>query len=909
MKPCEVDDLTAYLQSLGVAEKLIQGQLYKRILSHIHGDDNRVKAIAHPGLVLRRVTPDLILKVLAQPCRIEVPDEETARELFDELAREVSLVKKEDGALVHRSDIRRMMLELLRQDEPFKALQIDSLAARYYSDKPGAMNRAEEIYHLLQLGKPTAEVDGRWMAGVEPYLRTAVEEVPFNVRYYLASRLDVTGDQYVWDEAGIAEWERYAERRAKDLVSLRKLEDALRVLAEREERTPQSTLFRLEAQILEQLERWPEARRTAKEGILWATRSNNNPVLLDLLLLAARIDEKLGHFEQAAEMLSAAESLEISLDADAQDMLTFEICVQRLRLKRMAPASVAMSASDLEAKALEKFDKTVYVGLRQRPDLILSFIEEVGVAHPEILGRILSLIHRVEALDESEQHALASALAAWYLQLAGDNVNEAGPLASALGITQDIDLRRSWLAFIESTSVDTLLAALQSLTRQFTPAPDVVRAIVQILKSKAPSTRGRHLTGELFDEVRTALFTVFDNRQALAGMVADMLHADLEQIAGAEIYMDVLYNLVEWAEDNDRMEDLISAALERAPKEVQSSLSEILISFQQARPQPEAVPIQGAREAEPATSRGLAPVMQRDPSIDPPPGTIRSGEGAFVRPEMVYNWAVRMREAAWAVCRVETGVGMGTGFLVAPNLLLTAAHVIMDIGEKDVSARSGNARFRFDYQHERDGITVKEGTIYTLAEDWLVDYELDSDARGGEFAMVRLEGTPGSDLMQGESVRRGWLDLEPDHDFQADEPFFVLGHYRGRPMQVEYLSFYKLPTPDDNELTFCNPTGIRGPGAAGAPCFNATWKVIGLRYASHLEDQQRQEGKLIIDCSPIRKIVKRPRVAQALKEALRAASTTEYRPQFYPGSTSVGINRRSTCPATSRSSEIYPRLM
>ena len=106
----------------------------------------------------------------------------------------------------------------------------------------------------------------------------------------------MTGDQYAWDEAGIAEWERYAEQRAKDLVSLGKLEDALRVLAERKERTPQSTLFRLEAQILEQLARWPEARRAAKEGILWATRSHNNPVLLDLLLLAARIDEKLGHY-------------------------------------------------------------------------------------------------------------------------------------------------------------------------------------------------------------------------------------------------------------------------------------------------------------------------------------------------------------------------------------------------------------------------------------------------------------------------------------------------------------------------------------------------------------------------------------------------------------------------------------
>jgi len=73
-----------------VEDNLIQGQLYSRILNRIH--DPEVQKLANPGLVLRRVTPELIQHVLAGPCNVRVPNAETAQHLFLELSREVSLV-------------------------------------------------------------------------------------------------------------------------------------------------------------------------------------------------------------------------------------------------------------------------------------------------------------------------------------------------------------------------------------------------------------------------------------------------------------------------------------------------------------------------------------------------------------------------------------------------------------------------------------------------------------------------------------------------------------------------------------------------------------------------------------------------------------------------------------------------
>ena len=168
---------TRRLLFFSAREAVIQGQLYGRILDHIH--DPEVRKLAHPGLVVRRITPGVITHVLAEPCALSIAAEADAESLFRELQREVSLVfLAPDGSLHHRTDVRRMMLEPLQAERPAQVRAIHEAAIRYYAGRQEPLSRAEEIYHRLALGQSHQEVEAVWMAGVEPYLGNALEELP-----------------------------------------------------------------------------------------------------------------------------------------------------------------------------------------------------------------------------------------------------------------------------------------------------------------------------------------------------------------------------------------------------------------------------------------------------------------------------------------------------------------------------------------------------------------------------------------------------------------------------------------------------------------------------------------------------------------------------------------------------------
>ena len=86
-----------------------QAFVYTRILERLN--DPEIKRLAHPGLVLRRVTPDLIRLVLAGPCQLGTLDQARAKGLFDRLQGHYWLVEAvQPGVVRHCPDLRRMML-------------------------------------------------------------------------------------------------------------------------------------------------------------------------------------------------------------------------------------------------------------------------------------------------------------------------------------------------------------------------------------------------------------------------------------------------------------------------------------------------------------------------------------------------------------------------------------------------------------------------------------------------------------------------------------------------------------------------------------------------------------------------------------------------------------------------------
>jgi hypothetical protein len=127
--------------------------VYERILNRIKTP--RVKALAYPGVVLRRVTPELILEVLAPSCgdRLDVKTLADAQAAFAELAEHVWLVNRVGpDAVEHRRDVRRLLVPGLENSHEVDTRAIHRAAAAYYARRPDTVPedvaRIEEIYHL-----------------------------------------------------------------------------------------------------------------------------------------------------------------------------------------------------------------------------------------------------------------------------------------------------------------------------------------------------------------------------------------------------------------------------------------------------------------------------------------------------------------------------------------------------------------------------------------------------------------------------------------------------------------------------------------------------------------------------------------------------------------------------------------
>ncbi|NML60866.1 ATP-binding protein [Massilia sp. RP-1-19] len=142
-----------------------QSFLYDRILKRLRTTDPIVADLAHPGLVLRRITPSIIREVLARPLGLGPLGEERSRGLFNELARQVWLVEPSSSpdVLFHRKDLRRLMLRLMYDsDRCHQLAAVHWAAVDYYSsgkalELDSESAQLEANYHLLFVRDPELE--------------------------------------------------------------------------------------------------------------------------------------------------------------------------------------------------------------------------------------------------------------------------------------------------------------------------------------------------------------------------------------------------------------------------------------------------------------------------------------------------------------------------------------------------------------------------------------------------------------------------------------------------------------------------------------------------------------------------------------------------------------------------------
>ncbi len=384
----------------------VQGVLYRRILDHV---DPQVRPLANPGLVLRRITADVIQHVLAEPCGLKDVNPARAAELFDLLRGEVSLVSEvRPGVLVHRADVRREMLPLLAMEDSKRVVDIHKRAIRYYSRRTEVDDRIEELYHRLTLGESTETLDRHWDASASPFLEDAWDELPPASRVYLAGRLGVEADPEDLREADQTAWVRQATRHARSLLEAGSPAAALDILMSRETIPRDLLVSRRTAEALAGLGRNADALAEAERATAAADQRGLGLDFVQLSIVAGRIAEDIAAARGDGSGFDVAQrhyidARESGLDFGARaDALTagvgilrvqrrFEALGRRVRGGALADPDYATSvrpALEAEAAALGARDRATHPGLVRElaaelgstlPDLFVEAAKRVGV--------------------------------------------------------------------------------------------------------------------------------------------------------------------------------------------------------------------------------------------------------------------------------------------------------------------------------------------------------------------------------------------------------------------------------------------------------------------------------------------------------------------------------------------------
>ena len=396
---------------LRLQDSQIQGQLYRRILSHIHRDD--VARLAHPGLVLRRITADLIYQVLAQPCGVTVPDIEAARFLFGEMQREVSLVTvAEDGSLRHLPEVRRVMIDLLRKDNPVQVRDIQERAIAYYETQETVLAnepeprrlaaRAERLYHMLALGRARDELERVWTPGLERYLGDILEELPPPSQAWLAPRIGRDIDQSTLSHIDLPDWELHAVRRVTDNLQLGKPEVALDILRERAERSFASPVYVVQAQALILAGDLTGARAAIASGL----REVQDPVsLLKFTVMVSWVDNLAGVALDEKEMAQELTRINRRFGDDPR--------VIRFGLHRLAQIRDAWVRRQVQGLLAEIVDRVPDSRLALYSLLARDLARHVGGHTPWLLIRLVQVFGLGPTTTTETARRLLSYLRDW----------------------------------------------------------------------------------------------------------------------------------------------------------------------------------------------------------------------------------------------------------------------------------------------------------------------------------------------------------------------------------------------------------------------------------------------------------------------------------------------------------------
>lgn len=169
--------------------------------------------------------------------------------------------------------------------------------------------------------------------------------------------------------------------------------------------------------------------------------------------------------------------------------------------------------------------------------------------------------------------------------------------------------------------------------------------------------------------------------------------------------------------------------------------------------------------------------------------------------------------------------GWATGFLAAPNLLLTNRHVLDSIDTARYS------RVEFDYEETFEGDLLSTAVFDLDPTTVFVHHPKD----GRDYALVAVSprARPDCQCPNAELADFGANRLiVDDGKLLKGEPINIVHHPQGQPRQVS-LRENRLTAQDSPELhgTWIHYETDTDQGSSGAPLFNDQWEVVGVHHA------------------------------------------------------------------------------
>lgn len=191
----------------------------------------------------------------------------------------------------------------------------------------------------------------------------------------------------------------------------------------------------------------------------------------------------------------------------------------------------------------------------------------------------------------------------------------------------------------------------------------------------------------------------------------------------------------------------------------------------------------------------------------------------------VLSWRTKLEQIERQICRIDLPHSTGTGFLVAPDVVMTNYHVVEDVISGMYQANE--VALRFDYKKSVDGGTAA-GQIYKLVNDTPVIAQSDYQGISADqldFALLRVQGQPGNE--------RGSITLPSRaYRFQDAPAIFIAQHPNGEAMKLtlDTDAFIDLLPNATTPYRVRYRTNTE-PGSSGSPCFNQDWELVALHHS------------------------------------------------------------------------------